>query len=59
MSPQYQEDFYKKVYARSEAESNKPFVAFRGDMVADPNQAQNMAFSGCFNKATDKISLIL
>ena len=43
--PQYQEDFYKKVYARSEAESNKPFVAFRGDMVADPNQAQNMAFS--------------
>jgi len=51
--PQYQEDFYKKVYARSEAESNKPFVAYRGDMVADPNQAQNMAFSGAINKANN------
>ena len=42
--PQYQEDYYKKVYARSEAESNKPFVAYDGQGVADRNQAQTMGF---------------
>ena len=42
--PKYQEDYYKKVYARSEAESNKPFVAYDGQGVADRNQAQTMGF---------------
>ena len=45
---------------RSEAESNKPLVAFRGDMVADPNQVQNMAYSNALTgRATEQISLIL
>ena len=43
--PKYQEDYYKKVYARSEAESNKPFVPFTGQGVADRNQAQTLGYN--------------
>lgn len=48
--PKYQEDYYKKVYARSEAESNKPFVAYDGQGVADRNQAQTQAYNTAINK---------
>lgn len=48
--PQYQEDYYKKVYSRSEAESNKPFVAYGGQGVADRNQAQTQAYNTAINR---------
>lgn len=49
--PKYQEDYYKKVYARSEAESNNPYQEYQGQAIADRNQAQTTAYDNVLNQS--------
>jgi len=49
--PKYQEDYYKKVYARSEAESNNPYQEYQGQAIADQNQAQTQGYQNALNNS--------
>lgn len=49
--PKYQEDYYKKVYARSEAESNNPYQEYQGQSIADRNQAQTQGFQNALDNS--------